>query len=66
MVNLVINDNLIITKNISQGVWLLFDLPLENEIITSKCFINNLLYFDLDFTKEENLTLIEDAKIIIK
>jgi hypothetical protein len=66
VVNLVINDNLIITKNISQGVWLLFDLPLENEIITSKCFINNLLYFDLDFTKEENLTLIEDAKIIIK
>ena len=66
IINLIVNDDVIITKNVSPGVWLFFDLPFINEIITSKCFINNLLYFDLDFTREENITLINDAKIIIK
>jgi hypothetical protein len=59
--DLIINDNFFINLKIQPQVWHIRNVEIT-DIKNSKAFIDDIKYFDIDFTKSENLTLINDVK----
>ena len=61
--DLIINDNFFINLKIQPQTWHTKNVEIT-DIKNSKAFIDDIKYFDIDFTKSENLTLINDVKFI--
>jgi hypothetical protein len=61
--DLIINYDFYFNLKMAPYAWCLKKLDVT-EIKNARAFINNVKYFDIDFTKNENLTLINDVEII--
>lgn len=63
--DLIVNDVFFMSLKIPPQVWYIKEVNVEI-IKTSRSFVNGIKYFEIDFTNQDNLTLIEDAKFIRK
>jgi hypothetical protein len=63
--DLIINDNFFTNLKIQPKTWNTKKVEIT-DIKNAKAFINDIKYFNIDFTIEENLTLINDVEIMYR
>jgi hypothetical protein len=61
--DLIINDDFFMNLKIPSQVWHIKKVDVS-DLKHSRAFIDGIKYFDIDFTKSENLFLINDVKFI--
>ncbi len=63
--DLIINDDFFMNLKIPSKVWHIRKVDVK-EIRNSRAFIDGVKYFEIDFTNEDNLKIMNDVKFIKK
>ena len=63
--DLIVNDEFFMNLKIPAQVWHIRKVDVK-EIKSSRAFIDGVKYFEIDFTNQDNFTLIDDVKFVRK